>query len=84
MQGMVNHGCCPTNINIVWHISNIIQTVVLPTVLEKERGKREVQEEALGGQNIHQQPDPQQDPFLHICQSIVGGLNAEEMFLLFS
>lgn len=36
--------------------------------------KREVQEEALDGQNIHQQPDPQQDPLLNPCRSEVRGL----------
>ena len=35
------------------------------------KGKKE---EALGGQNIHQQPDPQQDPLRDPCQSEVWGL----------
>lgn len=50
-------------------IINTVITAALAIVLERERR----QEEARNDQNIHQQPDPEQDLLLN-PQQAVGGL----------
>lgn len=57
------------------NIPCFITTDVLSTVSVRNwRWKAKVQEAVLDCLNIHQQPDPQQDPLLNPCQSAVESL----------